>query len=238
MEERHLDQEAPVIDEVGKELRAPRAAGVAGLLFSALFTFSLLAARPPSIRTGDALAKWYSGGSQGIVVFVGLYAIPFAGIAFLWFIGAVRDRIAVREDKLFSTVFIGSGLLFVAMLFSAAATASAMALRFDTLGAQQPLDTGVLVFIQAMTAALLYVYAARAAGVFVIVTSTIALRQKAVPKWVSLLGYGIALLLLLSLRYFQLIIMLFPLWVSILSIFILVTPPRVDAEGSSPAQDS
>ena len=49
---------------------------------------------------------------------MGLYLVPFAGIAFLWFIGVVRDRIGEREDKFFATVFFGSGLLFVAMLFA------------------------------------------------------------------------------------------------------------------------
>jgi hypothetical protein len=218
----------------GEELRAPRAAGVAGLLFSALFIFSLIAARPPAAQSGEALANWYARESQVTLAAVGLYAIPFAGIAFLWFIGVVRDRIAGREDRLFSTVFLGSGLLFVAMLFASAASASAMALRLDVVGSQ-PLDASVIQFAQALTYAFLYVYAARAAGVFMIVTSTIALRTKSVPRWVSLVGYVIAVLLLLSIRYFQLIMVLFPIWVTLLSVFILITPPMggADAEGKA-----
>ena len=47
--------------------------------------------------------------------------IPFAGIAFLWFIGVIRTRLGDREDKLFATVFLGSRLLFVALLFLAGA---------------------------------------------------------------------------------------------------------------------
>jgi hypothetical protein len=211
------------------ELRAPRAAGVAGLLFSALFIFSLVAARPPAGQSAESLARWYAGGSQVLLGAVGLYAIPFAGIAFLWFIGVVRDRIAGREDRLFSTVFLGSGLLFVAMLFTAAASASAMALRLDIVSSQ-PLNAGVIQFAQALTNAFLYVYAARAAGVFMIVTSTIALRTKSVPRWVSVVGYIIAALLLLSIRYFELIMLLFPLWVTLLSIFFLITPPVAAAE--------
>jgi hypothetical protein len=163
-------------------------------------------------------------------VLMGLYAIPFAGIAFLWFIGAVRARIGSREDQLFATVFLGSGLLFVAMLFAAAATASAMALRLDMLATEGVVDPGVLQFSQALTYTFLYVYAARAAGVFMIVTSTIAIRAKAVPRWIGLVGYAIALALLLSIQQFQLIMTLFPLWVALLSIFILVSPPAGDAD--------
>jgi hypothetical protein len=44
-------------------------------------------------------------------------AAAVAGIAFLWFIGVIRDHLGDREDRFFATVFLGSGLLFVAMLF-------------------------------------------------------------------------------------------------------------------------
>ncbi len=56
---------------------------------------------------------------------VSLNLVPFAGIAFLWFIGVLRDRIGEREDRFFATVFLGSGLLFVAMMFVAVAVAGA-----------------------------------------------------------------------------------------------------------------
>ena len=127
MSAKHAPEGRPeVVIKAGEELRAPRAAGIAGLLFSALFIFSLVAARPPAsqAQSGEALATWYAGESQVMLAIVGLYTIPFAGIAFLWFIGVVRDRIGRREDRLFSTVFLGSGLLFVAMLFASAAGAT------------------------------------------------------------------------------------------------------------------
>jgi hypothetical protein len=50
-----------------------------------------------------------------------LNAVPFAGIAFLWFMGVLRDRLGAKEDRFLATVFLGSGLLFLAMLFVAAA---------------------------------------------------------------------------------------------------------------------
>ena len=56
-------------------------------------------------------------------VALGLNLVPFAGIAFLWFIGVLRDRLGEFEDRFFSTVFLGSGLLFLAMLFASAAVA-------------------------------------------------------------------------------------------------------------------
>lgn len=219
---RHPDR----IDRVGEELRAPRAAGVAGLLFAVLFITSLLLVSPPQDLSGQSVADWYT--SRDIhtrIIIMGLYTIPFSGIAFLWFIGVVRDRIGEMEDRLLATVFLGSGLLFVAMLFSAAGIVSAMALRFDAMGTMGKMDPAQAQFMQALTAAFLYVYAARAAGVFMMVTSTITLRTRTVPKWVAIVGYAIALLLLLSIRSFHLILLLFPAWVALLSIFILITPP-------------
>ncbi len=227
---------APAIDRVGRELRAPRAAGVAGLVFAILFIGVLVLVRAPAAAPGETLAQWYgSGTARTRIVLMGLYAIPLAGIAFLWFIGAVRARIGSREDQLFATVFLGSGLLFVAMLFAAAATASSMALRLDMLAAEGTVDPSVMQFSQALTYTFLYVYAARAAGVFMIVTSTIAIRARVVPRWIGLVGYAVALLLLLSIQDFQLIMALFPLWVALLSIFILVSPPAGDPVPHAPS---
>ena len=225
---------APIADlpraaKAREELRTPRAAGVAGIAFAILFIGSLALVRAPAgVGTATALAAWYTEAVRSRLVLVGFYGIPFAGIAFLWFIGVVRDRIGEREDRFFSTVFLGSGLLFVAMLFTAAACATAIAVRADVLGSGGPPTGQILQFSLALTYAFLYVYAARTAGVFMIVTSTIAWRTGSVPRWVAVLGYVIALLLLLSIRSFQLIILLFPLWVALLSLFILFTPGSVD----------
>jgi len=195
-------------------------------VFAGLFAATLLLLRPPRGDSAATLARWYSGEARSMLLIAGLYAIPFAGIAFLWFIGVIRDRIGHREDRLFATVFLGSGLLFVAMIFAAAASATALVLRFEALGPYAARNPGVLQFAQALSYAFLYVYAARAAGVFVIVTSTIVMRTESAPKWMAVVGYAVALLLLLSIRSFQLVIMLFPAWVALLSIYILVSSGR------------
>jgi hypothetical protein len=59
---------------------------------------------------------------------LGLNLVPFVGFAFLWFIGVLRDRLGEFEDRFFSTVFLGSGLLFLAMLFASAALAGGIIL--------------------------------------------------------------------------------------------------------------
>src|SRR5246500_5761087 len=109
----------------GSPLRTPRAAAVAGIIFSVLLITALILLRlsaPPSPGTAGI---WLTDSAHRAAVAVGLNLVPFAGIAFLWFIGVIRDRIGDREDRFFATVFLGSGLLFVGMLFVAAAVAGA-----------------------------------------------------------------------------------------------------------------
>jgi MFS family permease len=73
---------------------------------------------------GDVV--WLADPHRRGMVVLALNLVPFAAIAFLWFIGVVRDRIGQREDRFFATVFLGSGLLFVAMLFVPSAVTAAI----------------------------------------------------------------------------------------------------------------
>ncbi len=148
--------------------------------------------------------------------------VPFAGIAFLWFIGVVRDLIGDWEDRFFSTVFLGSGLLFVAMLFAAAAVAGGALASISGPSGHSITGAGLVSFSRAVSYAILNVYAMKMAGVFMISTCTIGLRTETIPKWLAILGYIFAAVLLLSITYVELIALLFPSWVLILSIRILI----------------
>src|SRR5215475_3171098 len=110
------------------QLRTPRAAGVAGILFSLLLfaTFGLLRLSVP----GDPFepGAWLGGSLRYVTLAMNL--VPFAGVAFLWFVGVLRDRLGEREDQFFATVFLGSGFLLLAMLFAAAAVFSAIIVAF------------------------------------------------------------------------------------------------------------
>jgi hypothetical protein len=204
------------------ERRAPRSAGLAGIAFSVLFlTFALLlGARPPAGLTEAGLVEWFEKTAKTPVTIAVLYIAPFAGIAFLWFLAVVRDRIGVREDRFLSTVFLGSGLLFVAM-FWAAGAAIASLVAGNRLEGGPPLDATTLETFRSRGFSLLFVFGARAAAVFMIVTSTIALRTAVFPRSLVIAGYVIALVMLLSLSLLQWVVLLFPLWVFVLSLFIL-----------------
>jgi len=220
--------------DVEREIRTPAAAGIAGLLFSALFIASVLLLRkgPGAGSTAQEIAVWYGKDDARTIGIVGLYLVPFSGIAFLWFIAVIRSRIGEREDRFYATVFFGSGILFVAMLFAAAAVAGAplMAVKFQGAPAPSP-DS--IVLVRGLAYTFLYVYGVRAAGVFMIVVSTISLRTAIVPRALAFVGYGFAAVLLFSVSFYKGIVLIFPAWVAALSIVVLWS-----ARAARPARDA
>jgi hypothetical protein len=154
-------------------------------------------------------------------VVVALYLIPFAGLAFLWFVGVIRDRIGVAEDRLFATVFLGTGLLFIAMLFVAAAVAGGL-IAAEAGGAK--VSPEVWRFGRHTTFLVLTVFAMRMAGAFTLVTTTIGLRLGILPRWLVAFGVVVAVVLLLTVEAFQWVELLFPLWVLVLSLYLLFNP--------------
>ena len=218
------------------ERRAPRSAGLAGIAFSLLFlSFALLVAtRPPPGLTRGRARRLVRNEREDAGHHRRLYVAPFAGIAFLWFLAVVRDRIGAREDRFLSTVFLGSGLLFVAMFWAAGAAIAGLVAgnRFE---GGPPLDARlILETFRSLAFSFLFVFAARAAAVFMIVTSTIALRTSVYPRWLVIGGYVIALVMLLSLALLQWIVLLFPVWVFVLSLFILNSEIRAARAESEP----
>ena len=188
------------------------------------------------------MVDWFERTAKTPVTIAVLYVAPFAGIAFLWFLAVVRDRIGAREDRFLSTVFLGSGLLFVAMFWAAGAAIAGLVASNRFEGAPA-LDASVLETFRSLAFSFLFVFAARAAAVFMIVTSTIALRTSVYPRWLVIGGYVIALVMLLSLALLQWIVLLFPVWVFVLSLFILnseiraarAEPEPTSAESSLPS---
>jgi hypothetical protein len=110
-------------------LRAPRAAAIAGILFAVLLIASFLLLRLAVPADPLEAGAWLKTNSNRVALALNL--VPFAGIAFLWFIGVLRDRLGEREDRFFATVFLGSGLLFLAMLFVSAAMVGGIIIAYQ-----------------------------------------------------------------------------------------------------------
>jgi MFS family permease len=199
-------------------LKTPRAAAIAGLLFSVLVIAIFLLVRlsvPADPRESGA---WLTSHAQLVTWAVNLF--PFAAIAFLWFIGVLRDRVGQKEDRFFSTVFLGSGLLFLGMLMILAIFISGIVEAFEA----HPLlmvDSAAFYFARSSVYNIANVYMAKMAGVFMMTTSMVAIYTGIAPRWLAIAGFTLAPLLLFGSYYFTWVFMAFPLWVMLISANVL-----------------
>jgi hypothetical protein len=201
--------------------RTPRSAAVAGIAFSVLFTLALVLVHSTIPKDPNDAGAWLTDRSRRDLVLVALGLVPFAGIAFLWFVGVVRDRIGEAEDRFFATVFLGSGLLFVALLFVTAALAAGLITSAgDNAGLFRSSDAWEVG--RGATYQLMTIYAMRMAAVFTIATSTILHRVRLAPRWLVVTGYATGAVLLVTLAFTTWVELLFPLWVFVLSVYVLI----------------
>jgi hypothetical protein len=206
-----------------RELRTPRAAAITGILFAVLFStsYSLILYRAPGASAD--IASWLARDSE--TVMTGVSLLPFAAIAFLWFMGVVRDSLGHLEDQFFSTLFFGSGLLYLAMTLMSAGLASG-ALNLYVRHPEIASQTLLLDLVRAVSNETMTIYALRMAGMFMFVLGTIWVKTGLMPRWLIGVTYLAAVVLMLSVGQLQWIIMLFPGWVFLVSVLILVSNYR------------
>ena len=200
-------------------LTTPRAAAVAGVIFALLFgaVLILIGTKMPERAAGSS--EWLN--SQGSGIATARTLMPFAGISFLWFIGVVRDGLGRYEDKFFASVFLGSGVLFLAMMFVSTAVAAGLvasnARVTDPSAHAETIRFGKMVMLAASQT-----YAVRMAAVFMMSLATIWLRTGLMPRWLVGLSYLSAVALLLAGNISMWITMVFPVWVLMVSGLLLV----------------
>jgi len=217
----------------GSPLRTPRAAAVAGVVFSVFLIAALVLLRLSVPAQPGEAGAWLTEPGRRTAVAIALNLVPFAGIAFLWFIGVLRDRIGEREDRFFATVFLGSGLLFVGMLFVAAAVSGGLIAAAAQPSGPPGADTFTLG--RDVTATLVNVYAMRMAAVFTLTTVTIARRTQIVSRWLTVAGIATALVLLVGVGISAWVEFLFPAWILALSVDILTAGRRALPGSTGPA---
>ncbi|MFE1289240.1 hypothetical protein [Streptomyces sp. NPDC058751] len=204
-----------------RRLATPRAAGVAGVAFAVLMAAAIVLVRVALPDGGDVTLD----AGQRSAVRAALELLPFAGIAFLWFMGALREQAGRAEDRFVATVFLGSGVVFVATLFAAAAAAGSV-LHDSQQGSP---------FGRDFAYALLTTYAMRMAAVFVIATSTIGRRLGVLPRPLVVIGYLAGLTLLVAGSGVPWSELVFPAWALLLSLNILWGGPPATARPAGPA---
>jgi len=207
-----------------------RIAAVTGILFAGLFAAALaLVRQAPGLAVPDGVyTDFYSNGSGNVLVTAGLYIVPFAGIAFMWHMSATRvviEALPGQASELPRWLQLTSGMLFVCMLFAGTSAVGAVALLtvFSSVALPPP---DVARALTSVGYGLVFVFGVRAAGVFMITTTTLTVRRALLPRWVALLSYLAAAFLLLSTTFHPAILLVFPGWVVLFSVCLLRSPGR------------
>lgn len=200
-----------------RRLTTPRAAAWAGVLFAVLFGLSLVLVRLSLPPNPFAEPDWLIEGAGRLRWATTL--MPLSGIAFLWFVGVVRDRLGEYEDRFLASVFFGSGLLFLAMAFVSTAVAGGILVSASDPG--QRYDPAVLAFARATMLQISNVYALRMAAAFMVSLATIWLRTGLMPRWLAGLTYALALVLIVVSTLSLWTTLVFPAWVMLVSVLFL-----------------
>jgi hypothetical protein len=206
-----------------------RTAGWSGVVFTLLLVAAvLLLGRVPGLTASDTeYSAFYAGGGDEMVA-VGLYLVPFAGIAALWHMIATRTLLQVRRPGSWTDVthwlHLAAGVLFVALLFAGAAASGAAALVVQFSDAP-PLTPEVTRGLTATGYTLVFVYAVRAAGMYMLTTTGLARAAGVVRRPVALVSYALAAVLLVSTTFHPAILLVFPGWVLLMSILLLAHRP-------------
>jgi hypothetical protein len=210
-------------------VRSPRSAAIAGLLFAILFSVSVIILKLSIVDVSrDNGGQWLRDSVGWVTFAIGL--MPFAGIFFLWFMGVVRARLGRFEDQFFSTVFLGSGLIFLALVFVASGIAGAMVAGFGRDPSGFPGST-TYYLCRDLIPQIFGIYAMRMAAVFLISQATLWLRTKVMPRWLVLLTYPLALVMLFVFTWSFWVVLVFPAWVFLVSVYIMVVSFRHPGAG-------
>ncbi|KPL81077.1 hypothetical protein ADN00_00675 [Ornatilinea apprima] len=197
----------------------PRAAAIAGILFSIFFAITIILIRL-SVPTDPTTVNDWTDATRSQVG-LALRLMPFAGIAFLWFVGVVRDRLGEFEDKFFSTVTLGSGLLFLAMSFIAMANGAGMLAIYQATGGQA-MSAELYALNRSVMNQIFNTYGLKMAGVFMFSISTLWLRTGVMPRLLCYFTYALVVFMLVTTSQNLWMVLIFPAWVLIVSILILV----------------
>ena len=202
-------------------LKTPKAAAIAGIAFSLLLLLILWLLRTSipadPLEPGAWLATDTRERSQ-----LRSTGWSFAGVAFLWFIGVLRERLGQREDRFFASVFFGSALLFLVMLFAAAAVIGAVMLVASISEPNELISSATFRFARAVSYIIVNVYAIKMAAVFMISTSTVLIYTGIAPRWIACLAFSLAVILLIGSFFISWSIAVFPSWVFLMSVYILI----------------
>ena len=205
---------------VRREVRSPRSAALAGILFSLLMGASMILLRRGAIVDPTEIDNEWLDAQLSVATAV-LVLVPFAGIAFLWFTGVLRDLLGALEDKFFATVFFGSGIILVVLMFVWASAYGALFGTYQVVGGESN-DFDIFIYAAAFANQIMGSYMLRMASVYMLSIGSLWTRAAVVPRWLSILTFVVALGFLVFAGVLRVARFFFPAWVFLVSVYILV----------------
>jgi hypothetical protein len=219
--------------DVRRQIRTPRSAAWAGIIFGVLFGASVLLIE---IALPESMAR---SSAEDIVrnqdlIRLALNLIPYAGVAFLWFIGVARALLGEYEDQLFATIFLGSGLLLLALIFVAAALAAGI-LNAEATIANLSQPSEALQYARMVMEQITGNYAVRMAGIFMLSLGNIWFQTGVMPRWLALITLVLALVNIFLISTTFVVLLSLPAWVLLISVYILVRNRDLGTATTKPA---
>ena len=216
-----------------------RASALSGIVFAGLFLVALVLLRQaPGLDASDRVyADFYTVGSGNVLVTVGMHIVPFAGIACLWHIGSTRtliESVPGPATGLPHWLQLASGVVFVCMLFAGTAAVGAVALLTVFSSAPPPSPAVARTFTGAGYG-MVFVFGVRAAGMYMITTTTLTRQRALLPLPVAVVSYVAATFLLVTTTYHPATLLVFPVWVLVLSVVLLLRTARPRAIAPAPS---
>ena len=204
-----------------------------GIAHALLFLLAAwLLATLPGPKASDAeITRFYTSGESRRSILVGLYIMPFSGIAFMWFIVALRMWIAHSTrliNPLLSNIQLVSGIIFITFILAGAASSTVLAASIEFSDA--PIDPLLARLFPQFGSVLLIVFALRMAAMFVFATSNIGRASGVLPRWFAYSGFAVGLFLLLSATLSTFLALVFPVWVLTLCVILLFRARRIPAD--------
>jgi hypothetical protein len=208
--------------------------GIHALLF--LLSYWLLSDLPGANASDAQITEFYKSDQRWRIVLAGLYVGPFAGLAFVWFLVALRmwvDTSARRVNLLVSNIQLVAGIVYVALFFAALGASSVVAASVEFSDAKINPDTARQFPQYGDT--LLFVFSFRMAAMFVFTTSAIGRASGILPRPFVWSGYAVGLFLLLSAGFQGWFALVFPLWLLALTGILFIRARRIAPEVRLPA---
>ncbi|MGH2583545.1 MAG: hypothetical protein ACRDJE_01380 [Dehalococcoidia bacterium] len=219
--------------------RAAQVTAGAGIGFALLFLIAywLLSHVPGPNASLEEIERFYSDPGDRRRILAGLYLMPFAGIAFLWFSVTLRMWISGygrRVDILFSNIQLVSGIVFIALFFVSAASASVLAASVEF--ADVPIDPLTARQFPQFGTTLFFVFGVRMAAMYVLATTNIGRIGDLLPRWFTYCGFAVGIFLLLSVTFSRALVLVFPAWMLVLCVILLTRARRVPADAALPSE--